>query len=218
MLQTETFRDWQNLNRPAELPRYKAIANLIHAFGPANPTVLDVGCGEGVLFNHLRRGVTYTGVEPSPDACLAAQRPGNAFFEIIQTTAEGFPVSERTWDFVVLSEVLYYCEDHATVLQKYVDAVSPGGRLIVSIFQKPESVGARVRRFLGGAATNHACTSHVDAFFRAKSGHSEEIMRNENGQRWKLWAAKVVPYSVPQSVPATSKQSSNSVPVPLNSH
>src|SRR5690348_2638445 len=109
MLQTETFRDWQNLYRMAEWPRYRAIANLINAFGPTNPTVLDVGCGAGLLFNHLNRGTVYTGIEPSQEACTAAQRPENGLFEIIQATAETLPLSKQTWDFVVLSEVLYYC-------------------------------------------------------------------------------------------------------------
>lgn len=192
MAHIDRFCDWQNLNSPAQSQRYKRIANLIHEFGPSNPTVLDVGCGEGVLFNYLRAGVVYTGLEPSKEAFLGGRRPENGLFEIIQVTAEAFPLSGRTWDFAVLSEVLYYCEDATDVLQKYAAAVSPGGRLIVSIFQKPEGVGARLRRFLGaGSPTNRNSTAQVEEFFREKGGHSEEIMRDGTGQHWKLWAAHV---------------------------
>lgn len=183
--------DWQDLQRASEVPRYEAIAKLINDCPLARPTVLDVGCGEAVLFSYLGQPWHYyTGIEASGEACSLARKNDELRNKVIQIDAEHFPLGGRQWDVVVLSEVLYYCKDPEAVLEKYRDAVAPGGMLIVTIFQKPESWVPPIRRLVGlDGVTNQSCTKLVNQFFYGQKVHRERIERPIGGE-WLLWGIR----------------------------
>ena len=104
------------------------------------PQVLDVGCSEGILEVLLaRRGVEITGVEINPDALdfareLLAKEPAD-----IQTHArlvlgdfiEGHPVS-GLFDTVVLGEILEHLHDPRPLLDRSLEYLRPGGRLVIT--------------------------------------------------------------------------------------
>jgi SAM-dependent methyltransferase len=77
-------------------------------------TVLDVGCGFGRLGELIRRirpGVTYSGIDVSPDQIAAAQRriPDGRF---TVTPILDFDAQGERWDLVVSAEVLMHQPDH----------------------------------------------------------------------------------------------------------
>lgn len=104
-----------------------------------NGTILDVGCGSGVLQLHLtadQRG-KYLGIDVSADAIAIAkqQYPQGRY---LATTLEDFrpPVEQPTFDVIVFNEVLYYVR-HKMVIQQYIQHLSrPHGIIIISNFFK----------------------------------------------------------------------------------
>jgi 2-polyprenyl-3-methyl-5-hydroxy-6-metoxy-1,4-benzoquinol methylase len=149
--------------------------------------VLDVGCGMGALSQSLPADCHYIGVEPSADACKEANSRG---LLCAHGTAEDYRPT-GTFDAIIFNEVLYYMGDPVTVLEKYAMYLKPGGRLIVSIWQKRESWFTRGRTigwdFL--PASNKHCSRIVEAAIKENRWTvlSRELIRRD---------AKAIPWQV----------------------
>ncbi len=44
---------WNNLKSEKEVARYRQIIEFIKQYGPKDPSILDIGCGEGVLTERM---------------------------------------------------------------------------------------------------------------------------------------------------------------------
>ena len=104
------------------------------------PHVLDVGCSEGILEVLLaRRGVEVTGVEINPDALdfardLLAKEPTDVQRHarlVLGDFIEGHPVS-GLFDTVVLGEILEHLHDAEPLLDRSLEHLRPGGRLVIT--------------------------------------------------------------------------------------
>ena len=104
------------------------------------PHVLDVGCSEGILEVLLaRRGVEVTGVEINPDALdfareLLAEEPADVQRHarlVLGDFIEGQPVS-GLFDTVVLGEILEHLHDAEPLLDRSMEHLRPGGRLVIT--------------------------------------------------------------------------------------
>ena len=126
----------------AELPRYLMVAGLVAHHAPATP-VLDVGCGAGRLLETLRaHGASgpsrYVGVDLSRRALDAAEERwvGAEHVMFIEADADLFPLDEK-FGAIVFSESLYYSTDPCRTVRRYVDALLPGGVVVVSMWRRP---------------------------------------------------------------------------------
>jgi SAM-dependent methyltransferase len=79
---------------------------------PAGATVLDVGCGEGVLALLKRKEVYLFGVDLSPE--LLAQARRNGYDEVYRADLSSLPFGDATFDYVVSLDVL----GHVSVAEK----------------------------------------------------------------------------------------------------
>jgi len=70
----------------------------------AGSSVLDLGCGAGMLALLKRKGITLTGVDVSPECSLAARRNGYDF--TATTRLSNLPFSDQSFDYVVSLDVL----------------------------------------------------------------------------------------------------------------
>ena len=104
------------------------------------PNVLDVGCSEGILEVLLaRRGVEVTGVEINPDALdyarkLLAKEPSAVRVHarlVLGDFIEDHPVS-GLFDTVVLGEILEHLHDPGPLLDRSLEHLRPGGRLVIT--------------------------------------------------------------------------------------
>ena len=104
------------------------------------PRVLDVGCSEGILEVLLaRRGLDVTGVEVNPDALdfareLLAREPDavRARVRLVQGDfIEARPVT-GLFDTVVLGEILEHLHDPVPLLDRSLEHLRPGGRLVIT--------------------------------------------------------------------------------------
>jgi SAM-dependent methyltransferase len=98
-------------------------------------TALDLGSGQGRnAFWLAERGHTVTGLDLSPvaveqAATVAADHDLDATFEAVDLTS--WDPEGRTWDLVVLAYLQLPDAVRSRVHQAAVDALAPGGRLIL---------------------------------------------------------------------------------------
>jgi SAM-dependent methyltransferase len=126
---------WEVLARSDELARYAIIAGFLARDRPGG-FVLDVGCGEGLLCDHLRpaAGGAYLGIDLSAVAIERAKRRCREGIRFAVADAEAF-VPDRRPDAVVLNECLYYFHDPLGQAGRYLDLLARDGILIVSMFR-----------------------------------------------------------------------------------
>lgn len=106
--------------------RYKAIWDwIISVLPPATPRrVLDIGCGQGMLMEHIKRSfpnAEVMGVEPSHFNTEIARSKG---FEVFEGRLEAFAQeSNDPWDLIVSTNVIQHVADPAEFLSA-VDSLS----------------------------------------------------------------------------------------------
>ena len=104
------------------------------------PRVLDVGCSEGILEVLLaRRGIVVTGVDVDPDALsfareLVAKEP-DEIRECVELVLGDFaetPLTSGPFDTVVMGELLDLLNDPAPMLDRGLEYLRPGGRIVIT--------------------------------------------------------------------------------------
>jgi len=124
---------WEYANGLPEAGRYSILAGYIAQLRPGG-SVLDVGCGEGILLRRLPDSAysRYLGIDLSQTALAAApaaQDDRNAFLAV---DCESYS-PQGNFDVIVFNEVLYYLHDWMGVLERYSRVLTSGGILLVSL-------------------------------------------------------------------------------------
>lgn len=117
-------------------------ANYIDAKSPvAEKTILDVGCGGGILCEALaQRGATVVGIdmgEAPLEVARLHQRESELNIDYIKTTAEDFVQSHKgKFDVVTCLEMLEHVPDPASTIKACAELVAPGGDLFFSTLNR----------------------------------------------------------------------------------
>ena len=92
-----------------------------------NSTLLDLGCGAGMLTLLKRKGVTLTGVDLS-DECVAAARR-NGYDETVLAELHALPFADASFDYVASLDVIGHIpqEQKDAVLAEIRRVLRPGG-------------------------------------------------------------------------------------------
>jgi SAM-dependent methyltransferase len=94
------------------------------------PTILDVGCGDGLFFDRLAELGDVWGVEPETRAVSAdgpwASRIHHASFDA------GFDPGRR-FSLILMLDVLEHMQDAAAALRHAADLLLPGGVIVVTV-------------------------------------------------------------------------------------
>jgi len=166
-----------------QAPRYQHIARLVTKGSQRH--VLDVGCGEAVLRTFLPPHLPYLGIEPSAKAPQSRKGIANA-------TAEDFGPGGNRWDCIVFNEVLYYSRDPLYLLRKYAQFLFPDGKIIISIYQKPEALSLKTRllHYLHPRRpiSNLHCTEMVSDFISRQRWiiETDDLVAG----RWRIWTTR----------------------------
>ena len=103
-------------------------------------SVLDMGCGPGVLLNQMRsRGWRVRGTERSPSA---AQQARDVFhLDVSAETVDELIAAGHAFDAVVLWHVAEHLDTPATTLHGIAQMLRPGGLLLIAVpnFASPEA-------------------------------------------------------------------------------
>ena len=102
-----------------------------------SPSILDVGCGTGLLLRLLTRFgfKRYHGIDLSAEAISTASslRIENAILEVADF--EQWRPPPNQFDVIIFNESLYYTRRPASVLLEYSNALDEKGVMIVSMFR-----------------------------------------------------------------------------------
>ncbi|PRB72415.1 class I SAM-dependent methyltransferase [Arthrobacter sp. MYb213] len=98
-------------------------------------TILDVGCGGGVLIEELvRRGATVDGFDASEAMLdIARRRLGDQVDLQRADLGAPLPYAENTFDDACASLVFHYLQDWGPSLTEMRRVLKPGGRLLMSV-------------------------------------------------------------------------------------
>jgi 2-polyprenyl-3-methyl-5-hydroxy-6-metoxy-1,4-benzoquinol methylase len=172
---------WNYLAGSEEFIRYAIITSLL--LGLKVPlSLLDIGCGEGLLLKRLGPQFVskYTGLDVAQSALekIHPKRSGDQYF---LSSVEAFVPAEK-WDAIVFNEVLYYTADPVAQIRKFENALAPDGVIIVSIFKKPR-IWSR----------NNRCARQVWNYFK-REGHTileaVEVSKIQRHMKWQIMLVK----------------------------
>ncbi|MEZ4793271.1 MAG: class I SAM-dependent methyltransferase [Gelidibacter sp.] len=130
---------WDNLKGEIETVRYQAIIDCMSKFGSKNPSILDLGCGEGILCQRLEPighsyflGMDFSSVSIKNAAQLQLK---NAEF-VCADIHTFLPV--KKFDIIVFNEVFYYIHEteKEKVLTRMIDSLNENGIIITSIYRE----------------------------------------------------------------------------------
>ena len=136
---------WAYLGGLQETARNGVVAAYLRHAMPAG-TLLDVGCGEGVLARHLDRQLAtrYVGVDIA-QAALDNATLDPAWARLVCSPLEDFaPAAGERFAAIVFNEVLFFTDAPGAMLARYRDWLAPDGVVVVSMYRTPrETSGAR---------------------------------------------------------------------------
>jgi predicted TPR repeat methyltransferase len=130
---------WDSLKTNKELSRYSTIVGYLTILGKANPSILDLGCGEGVLnekIPHLDYSY-FLGVDFSKVSVEKAAEKNFENAEFVCADVHKF-TPKRKFDIIVFNEVFYYIHEteRANVLNRMIDHLEDDGIIITSIYRE----------------------------------------------------------------------------------
>ncbi|MCX6627877.1 MAG: bifunctional 2-polyprenyl-6-hydroxyphenol methylase/3-demethylubiquinol 3-O-methyltransferase UbiG [Candidatus Solibacter sp.] len=116
---------------PARFSFFLRVLERERISGHATRTVLDVGCGGGILAEEFARaGFHVTGVDPAPESIKTAREHAAASgLDIAYETGSGerLPFAEASFDHVACCDVLEHVDDVAGVIGEIARVLKPGG-------------------------------------------------------------------------------------------
>jgi len=98
---------------------------------PADPRILDAGCGSGRFMVELAKLGNVTGVELSDTSVSLAR--GRQLGEVVAGSVLEMPFSENSFDLAVSLDVIEHLDDDLAALRELRRTVTPGGALLVTV-------------------------------------------------------------------------------------
>ena len=99
--------------------------------GPQGGSVLEVGCGPGLMLAAFkRRGWRVLGIERNEEAAELGRRSHQV--EIVSTPLEALPADAR-FDLILMFQVLEHIGEPVSLLCECAKRLAPGGRLIANV-------------------------------------------------------------------------------------
>lgn len=128
--------------RYADIKRLDFIKKNLAESIPPNGTVLDVGCGNGIISLQLgKEGYAVHGIDMSDKSIENAKQKNpftNVTFSVMD--AETMRASGQRYDAIVCSEVLEHLNQPSNLVHQLADILQPNGILLVTV---PNGTGPR---------------------------------------------------------------------------
>ncbi len=131
--------EWKYLETIGSIAGHVSILGYVQFLKPQ--TILDVGCGAGLLADKLKLlpFTSLLGIDISAEAIAQASAAfADARTSFAVSDADGFE-TDRTFDAVIFNQCMYYLPDPRATLRHYARFLSPNGRIIVSMCDNARS-------------------------------------------------------------------------------
>ena len=149
-------------------PMYADMQDLIGS-APDGAVLLDVPCGGGVAFRHLRvdQDVRYIAVDLDEAMLERARRRSRPQIEVVRADMRSLPLDDGAVDIALSYSGLHMIPDPHRAIAELGRVVRPGGQLGGSSFVVP---GTRRQRFVFGLG--------------ARTGHPAPSIRERDLREW----------------------------------
>jgi len=170
--------EWDYLRSIEEAPRFGIVSAYCRLLA-SNGSLLEVGCGEGFLLEQLDRSrySHFTGVDISAVAIERARVLEDDRTVFVRSEAETY-VPDRTFDVIVLNEVLEYFDEPLEVVRRYEPFLDRQGSFVVSMFAAPYT--ARTQRIWKQLEGRYQVAAHSQ-------------VRTARDYRWNIKVLRVPP-------------------------
>lgn len=125
---------WDRLGQGDDMARFFVITG--YCATRAAASILDIGCGDGLLAARLLDFDAYVGVDVSTVAVSRAEARRIPNTTFVAAEAQAYE-PDRTFDVIVFNEMLYYLDGPEKVALRLAAHLNPGGAAIVSIHHSP---------------------------------------------------------------------------------
>jgi 2-polyprenyl-3-methyl-5-hydroxy-6-metoxy-1,4-benzoquinol methylase len=127
---------WAGLENLDELARFSILAGYVQFLKPNNPSILEIGCGEGILAKRIGR--QYYGSFLGTDVADAAIERAISRFGDEKTHFEAVDMNDfetdKQFDLIIFNEAIYYLNPLIDrLVNQYAPMLKPDGLLIVSM-------------------------------------------------------------------------------------
>ena len=137
------YRDgeWKYLETIGSLAGQVSILGYCQFLAPA--TILDVGCGTGLLAAKLKilPFQSLLGIDISPEAIAQAKALEDERTAFAVCAADAFH-SDKRFDVIVFNQCMNYMADPAQTIAHFLQVLAPEGRMIVSLCENPRNRAA----------------------------------------------------------------------------
>lgn len=139
------------LQRAIYHPLHAAVLARVRNTDPA--TVVDLGCGTGVLTQRLVGTfpeALVIGIDLSPgmltEAAARAREPQGGGFQLLRADAEDLPLARSSVDLLVCTESFHWYRHQDRALAGIAQVLRPGGRLVIASIAAFTAIGDRLVR------------------------------------------------------------------------
>lgn len=108
------------------IPRVTAIALAMAKVAPHGDSILDVGCGDGMLLKEVARRIGAREVHG-----IDIKIQPNLDFDAQKYDGLTFPFESARFDVVTISDVLHHATDATAVLREAIRVVKPNGAVVI---------------------------------------------------------------------------------------
>jgi 2-polyprenyl-3-methyl-5-hydroxy-6-metoxy-1,4-benzoquinol methylase len=153
---------WNYMENLEECSRYSPIVGYMAYLKPGG-SILDVGCGAGVLYKKYQPYgyAFYQGIDISATAIATLTQVPSANSLFIQADAETYEPHQQ-FDVIIFNEVLYYFEDPLATFSRYSYFLNPEGVFIISTYKGSRRAMGVLRRLKTSyALLNETKTIHA---------------------------------------------------------
>lgn len=125
---------WAYMRQRSELARYWTLIGYMDALRRGGE-YLDVGCGDGVLFERFKPlgYQRYVGIDISQVAIAGLRSHNDDRTSFTQADGDVYEPPGK-FDVIAFNESLYYLRDPLVSLKRYAKFVKPGGCIIISTY------------------------------------------------------------------------------------